>query len=187
MRGNTTKQIQQKIDQYNLKFESIIYTNKARYYVFSLLMTADRWNVKKDTEIFCTIQTHYRYNEEFDKMNWIEFRMTDINTKEGTEALEEEFKLSDYSRWNKTPLVQDMKPIQVSSMVFDDMLNCLPPKNWVSGYFEVGEPDHHDSKGRPIHRAFFKVDGKYYTGYPVKGKPTATDLNNYRSLINSTT
>lgn len=73
--------------------------------------------------------------------------------------------INDWSRWNQ----QDLNPgqkIEISEDIYDHLLNCLPPRNWKGGYFEVGEADHHANNGRAIHRACWKENGKYYTGYP---------------------
>lgn len=72
--------------------------------------------------------------------------------------------LNDWSRWN-----HDLYPsqkVEVSERVYYDMLNCLPPRNWLGTYFEVGEAHHHTPEGKPIHRAFWKEGERYYTGYP---------------------
>jgi len=76
-----------------------------------------------------------------------------------------EITINDWSRWNKS--LQEGEPIEVSEYIYDHMFECLPPRNWdrTNGYFEVGEPyDHED--GIPIHRAFWKREGKYFTAHP---------------------
>lgn len=74
-----------------------------------------------------------------------------------------EIMLNDWRRWN-TELKKD-EIIEVSEYIYDEMLNCLPPRNWQGAYFEVGEPHSHEN-GLPIHRAFLKVKNKYYSGHP---------------------
>lgn len=81
------------------------------------------------------------------------------------EQLQTEMTLNDWARWN-TELIKD-KTVEVSENVYYQMLECLPPRNWRGHYFEVGEPNHHNSKGQPVHRAFWMDNGKYFTGYPT--------------------
>lgn len=80
------------------------------------------------------------------------------------EEIENEKMLNDWSRWNEK-LIKD-EIIEVSGAIFYDMLGCLPPHKMEGNYFEVGEPNHHDNKGRAIYRAFYYENGKYYTCYP---------------------
>jgi hypothetical protein len=89
------------------------------------------------------------------------------------EEINREIELNDWSRWNRQPLTKDQK-IEISEAIYWELLNCLPPRIHCSGYFEVGEPEHHDPKtGRAVHRACWIEGNKFYTGYP---KPNAKDF-----------
>jgi len=124
----------------------------------SHLLNANLFHIK-ETYYF---DSHYGWKQFMNQC----MQLTEIETNKGLDSIYNEIQLSDFSRWNKTLLKKGMKPIEISSSVYNHMLNCLPPRNWVSGYFEVGEADHHNDEGRAVHRAFFKTEGKYYTGYP---------------------
>lgn len=84
------------------------------------------------------------------------------------DEINRQIELSDYSRWNKE-LTEDQN-VEVNEYIYMDQLEALPPHVWKGSYFEVGEPHHHDNKGRAIHRAFWIENGKYYTGYPKELK-----------------
>lgn len=89
----------------------------------------------------------------------------DTNDKEVTEEeIMHEIELNDWSRWN-----EDLKPgdkYEISEAIYYDMLGALPPRRRNGNYFEVGEPHHHLNNGKPIHRACWMENDKYFTGYP---------------------
>jgi hypothetical protein len=71
--------------------------------------------------------------------------------------------LNDWTRWNKSLKFGDC--CEISEHVYNSMLEAVPPVNWVGSYFECGEPHHHRN-GKAIRRAFWKVDNRFFTGYP---------------------
>jgi hypothetical protein len=77
--------------------------------------------------------------------------------------------LNDWTKWNAQPLKEGQR-IEISEHIYYELMNCLPPHVHLCNYFEVGEPNHHDSQGKPVHRACWIEDGKYYTGYPHNTK-----------------
>jgi hypothetical protein len=80
------------------------------------------------------------------------------------QQIDNEIMLNDWSRWNES-----LKPgqiVEIGEAVYWSLLECLPPKLYNGNYFEVGEPNHHDNKGRAVHRACWIDAGKYFTGYP---------------------
>jgi len=81
------------------------------------------------------------------------------------EELQKEMMSNDWSRWN-TDLRPNLEPVEISEFIYWDMLGALPPHRRQGSYFEVGEPHHHLNNGKPIHRAFWKENGLYFTGYP---------------------
>ena len=84
---------------------------------------------------------------------------------EPTEAeLLHEIELNKWERWNKE--LTEEQNVEISENVYYHLLNCLPPRNWKGNYFEVGEAHHHDNRGKAIYRACWKVENKFYTGYP---------------------
>lgn len=113
--------------------------------------------------LFQLVKTHY-----IDRGEVIEFSKPQIlkewEQKPNPMEVINEIELNDWNRW-KHALFKGQK-VEVSEFIYDDMLNCLPPRNRKGNYFEVGEPHHHDTQGKPVHRAFWMEDGKYYTGYP---------------------
>lgn len=89
----------------------------------------------------------------------------EYETKPTQSQLDEEITLNDWSRWNVQPLTEGQR-IEISEAIYWHLLECLPPRKYNGSYFEVGEPDHHDKNGKPIHRACWIENGKFYTGYP---------------------
>lgn len=79
--------------------------------------------------------------------------------------INQEIELNDWTRWNKHPLLKGQK-VEISENIYYDLLNCVPPRRSRSNYFEVGEAEHHDEKGKAVHRACWIESGKYFTGYP---------------------
>jgi len=49
--------------------------------------------------------------------------------------------------------------------MYDEMLNCLPPRAWIRNAFLVGEPDHHNNEGFPVYACFSKMQGKCFARY----------------------
>jgi hypothetical protein len=71
--------------------------------------------------------------------------------------------LNDSYRWQR---LYKTDQIEVSEHVYNEMLDCMPPKDWKGTYFELGEP-YDIEDGEFLHRAFVKVKGRYYTGHPA--------------------
>ena len=90
------------------------------------------------------------------------------DTEVTREEILKEIELNDWSRWNTG--LKPGAPVEISEAIYFYMLECLPPRNWIGSYFEVGEPHHHDDNGRPVHRAFWQDEEtkKYYTSYPKR-------------------
>lgn len=76
-----------------------------------------------------------------------------------------EIMLNDSYRWRESNL-DEGEAMEISERAYRFLKNCMPPRNEVFHYFQVGEMNHHDSKGVAIYRACNYVDGKYYTGHP---------------------
>jgi hypothetical protein len=76
-----------------------------------------------------------------------------------------EIELNNWKRWNAQPLHKGQK-IEISEAIYYHLMGCLPPHYMEKFYFEVGEPTHHDEKGRAIFRACWIENGNFYTGYP---------------------
>lgn len=115
-------------------------------------------------------KTHYKMGDKFYPLdtpsqikNWY-FTPDTNDTKVTDEEIQREIILNDWSRWNED--LKEGDPVEVSEYIYYEMLSVLPPKNWNGNYFEVGEPHHHDNKGKAIHRAFWQDGNKYFTGYP---------------------
>ena len=49
--------------------------------------------------------------------------------------------------------------ILTTEAMYDDMLNCLPPRAMGNGCFLVGEADHHNSDGRAVYACFKQIHG----------------------------
>lgn len=120
---------------------------------------------KHNREVFTLYKTHVISNGHTYKLNEPEYLKAWYDGDPTTEEIKHVVMLNDWSRWNQS-LIKDSEPVEVSEAVYYDMLNCLPPRNWNGDYFEVGEPHHHDSNGKPIHRAFYKEGDKFFTSYP---------------------
>lgn len=123
------------------------------------------FGINRNEQTICSlIKTHYKINNQFYELsepNLLNFWDVDGLTQQ---MIDESIMLNDWSRWN-TELFEGQK-VQISDNIYYDLLNSLPPKKWDGDYFEVGEPHHHDNKGRAIHRACWTENGLYYTGYP---------------------
>lgn len=124
---------------------------------------------KNNQEVTTLYKTHFKMNNEFYKLDeptylksWY-FTPDTKDTRVTLAEIEHEMILNDWSRWN-TELKRG-EPLEVSEIIYYHMLSALPPKNWNGNYYEVGEPHHHEN-GKPIHRAFWQVGNKYFTGYP---------------------
>jgi len=89
----------------------------------------------------------------------------EYETEPTPEQAQKEAMLNDWSRWN-LGLVKGSEPVEISEHIYWDMLGCMPPRRQQGSYFEVGEPHHHTNEGRPVHRAFWKENELFYTGYP---------------------
>lgn len=55
----------------------------------------------------------------------------------------------------------------VSDEVVNELANCVPPRNWGAGYFQVGEPYDNDAEDLSTLYATFirKVEGWVYCGH----------------------
>lgn len=112
--------------------------------------------------------THWEFNGQIEEKKEPD-HIKDFYYSEGIDQypaaqIEQEIILNNWERFNKD-LTEGQK-VEISEHIYYHFLNCLPPRNWNGKYFEVGEPHHHDNKGRAIHRACWIEDGKFFTGYP---------------------
>lgn len=125
----------------------------------------DKGYTKENIPVTTLYKTGGMYNGHFYELSepeYIKAFYNDVTPKE----LEREMILNDWSRWNKE-LPKGQK-VEISEAIYYHLLSCLPPRNWVKNYFEVGEADHHDENGKAIYRACWIEDNKFFTGYPKK-------------------
>jgi hypothetical protein len=124
----------------------------------------DQYITKIENDLTVLYRTHGKYpNEQLFELseptNVKEFEHEPTQTE-----LLHEIELNDWTRWNKDLTIGQC--IEISEDTYNQLLNCLPPRNWKGNYFEVSEAHHHDNKGKAIYRACWKDNGLYYTGYP---------------------
>lgn len=60
--------------------------------------------------------------------------------------------------------LQDFAWLSTTASRYDEMLNVLPPAEWKSGMFLVGEAMSHDDDGSPYYTVYSRADGKYTVG-----------------------
>lgn len=118
-----------------------------------------------------TVSTLYKTHGKWDNGDLFELHRKsyiksfyDLSEADLKAAIEQEIFLNDWARWNKG--LSEGQKVEINEATYMDQLGCLPPHKWQGSYFEVGEPHHHDNKGRAIHRACWIEEGNYYTGYP---------------------
>jgi hypothetical protein len=127
------------------------------------------FELRKKDDVYILVKARYKSNRD---ATWIERKDPDT-LKEwkhipNQDEVNHEIMLNDWSRWNEE-LPRD-QVVEISEAIYDDLLGCLPPHVMQGNYFEVGEPHHHDNNGRPVHRACWMENGKFYTGYPKTNK-----------------
>jgi hypothetical protein len=133
------------------------------------LHAIDKGTTKDGLQVTTLYSTHWKYNGEIMKKDqptqlksWY-FDPAIINQEVTEEQILHEITLNDWSRWN-TELPKGQK-VEISETIYWDLLGCVPPRNQQGNYFEVGEVHHHE-QCKPIYRACWIEENKFYTGYP---------------------
>lgn len=112
--------------------------------------------------VWSLFQTHYADGKEMAEKVCVK---SWYHTPPTEEEQAHEIELNDWSRC-VGELTEGQK-VEISEAIYYDLLSAVPPINMRNNYFEVGEAHHHTIEGKPIHRACWVEDGKYYTGYPL--------------------
>jgi len=107
----------------------------------------------------------FQYGNQEESIRWDVLNdaakvITSFKEEPTQEQIDEQLKLDN---WEHVQAIGKGEVREVSERIYDHFLNCMPPRNWVGSYFEMGEAQDYDvNTGKTIYMAFWKKEGKHF-------------------------